>query len=56
VRNDAAADGLWKIGDKRQVVYALASLSLHQRLDAAKQVIERQGETAFDLELFGAGR
>jgi hypothetical protein len=56
VRNEAADDGLWKVGGKRQTIYALASLSLHQRLDAAKQVIDRRGEPAFDLELFGAGR
>jgi hypothetical protein len=36
VRNDAANDGLWKINRKRQVVYAKASLSLRDRLAAAR--------------------
>src|SRR5262249_49400191 len=35
VRNDAADDGLWKINDKRQVVYAKAKLALRDRLAAA---------------------
>jgi hypothetical protein len=35
VRNDAAKDGLWVINRARQVVYAKASLSLHDRLAAA---------------------
>jgi hypothetical protein len=35
VRNEAADDGLWRIKDKRQVVYAKASLSLRERLEAA---------------------
>ena len=39
VRNEAAkSDGLWVINNKRQVVYAKASLSLHDRLDAAKRL------------------
>ena len=38
VRNGAAKDGLWVINDKRQVVYAKASLSLRERLEAAQQL------------------
>ena len=38
VRNDAAKDGLWKVGDARQVIYALACRSLRDRLAAAKLV------------------
>ena len=49
VRNDFAKDGLWKIGDVRQVIYALAHRSLHDRLAAAKLVVERAGETVLDL-------
>jgi len=36
VRNDAADDGLWKIGGRRQVVYAKSTLSLHDRIKAAR--------------------
>jgi hypothetical protein len=36
VRNDAAADGLWKIAGRRQVIYAKAALSLADRLRAAR--------------------
>jgi hypothetical protein len=38
VRNDAAKDGLWKLGGARQVVYARTDLSLRDRLIAAKQL------------------
>jgi hypothetical protein len=38
-RNEAADDGLWRINDKRQVVYAKASLSLRERREAAKKLI-----------------
>ena len=51
VRNDFAKDGLWKIGDVRQVIYALAHRSLHDRLAAAKLVVERAGETVLDLSV-----
>jgi len=34
-RNDAAKDGLWKIGGTRQAVYAKSTLSLRDRLRAA---------------------
>jgi hypothetical protein len=35
VRNESAQDGLWKIGNRRQAVYARAELSIRDRLDAA---------------------
>jgi hypothetical protein len=38
VRNDAAESGLWVINDKRQVVYAKASLPLSDRLAAARRL------------------
>jgi hypothetical protein len=36
VRNDAATDGLWKISGRRQVVYARSTLSISERLKAAR--------------------
>jgi hypothetical protein len=36
VRNDSAADGLWKIHGKRQAVYALRDLSTSEKLAAVK--------------------
>lgn len=41
VRNATAADGLWKIGDKRQVIYARKSLSVHDRFAAANELFEQ---------------
>jgi hypothetical protein len=38
VRNDNAKDGLWKINGKRQAIYAKSSLSLRDRINAAKSV------------------
>ena len=38
VRNDAAADGLFKINDRRQAVYTKASLSVRDRLKAARDL------------------
>jgi hypothetical protein len=38
VRNDAADDGLWKIGGRRQVVYAKSSLSVADRIRAARKL------------------
>jgi hypothetical protein len=35
VRNDTAKDGLWKIADRRQVIYARASLTRTEQLKAA---------------------
>ena len=51
VRNDFAKDGLWKIGDARQVIYALAHRSLHDRLAAAKLVVEHAGETVLEVSV-----
>jgi hypothetical protein len=53
VRNKDADDGLWKVGGKRQVIYALAGWSFHDRLAAAEQVIKGKGETVLAL---GAGQ
>ena len=36
VRNDAAGDGLWRIGGKRQAVYAKKTLSAQERIAAAR--------------------
>jgi hypothetical protein len=38
IRNDAAKDGLWKINATRQVVYAKDTLSIRDRLTAARQL------------------
>jgi hypothetical protein len=38
VRNDAAKDGLWKIGGKRQAVYGLRDLSIRDRIEAIDQL------------------
>ena len=38
VRNDAATDGLWKIGGSRQAVYAKTSLSVRDRICAAARL------------------
>jgi hypothetical protein len=39
VRNPDAGDGLWKLKDKRQVIYAKARLSLCDQLAAARRLI-----------------
>jgi hypothetical protein len=39
VRNDAAEDGLFKINGRRQAVYAKASLSIRDRLEAARELM-----------------
>ena len=41
VRNDAAKDGLWKIGGSRQVVYCNSNLSIRERFKAAGELIGR---------------
>jgi hypothetical protein len=41
VRNSAAADGLWKIGRKRQVIYAQKSLCERDALIAAQDLVTR---------------
>ena len=38
VRNEDAKDGLWKISDKRQAIYARACLSVRQRYQAAQHL------------------
>jgi len=40
VRNDLAQDGLWKIGGKRQAVYAHNSLSTQERIKAARRLAQ----------------
>ncbi len=39
VRNDAAADGLWKLNGKRQAIYARAELPLREKLKAARRLL-----------------
>jgi Family of unknown function (DUF5906) len=41
VRNDAATDGLWKIGGKRQVIYAIKVKSVRDRIAAANDLYTR---------------
>lgn len=41
VRNPAAKDGLWVIGQKRQVVYAKAQLSIRDRIESAQKRANR---------------
>jgi hypothetical protein len=38
VRNDTAKDGLWVINGARQAIYAKSSLSIHDRIKAARQL------------------
>lgn len=38
VRNSAAQDGLWKINERRQAIYAKRDLSLHDQIAAAVQL------------------
>jgi hypothetical protein len=42
VRNDAAKDGLWKINDARQVIYAKNALPIRDRLKAAADLVDGQ--------------
>jgi hypothetical protein len=41
VRNDTADSGLWVINRTRQVVYAKADLSIRDRLEAARALVEQ---------------
>jgi hypothetical protein len=41
VRNEAAKDGHWKVGDKRQVIYAKANMPLRDRIAAATRLAGR---------------
>ena len=38
VRNRDAKDGLWKVGGKRQLIYAKANLSPRERIEAAMRI------------------
>jgi hypothetical protein len=40
VRNDAAEDRRWKVGGRRQAVYARRELSVRDRVSAAQLLIE----------------
>ena len=46
VRNEAAADGKWKVGGRRQVIYARRDLSLRDRVAAARALAEARRWTA----------
>ena len=41
VRNPGPKDGMWKIGGKRQVIYARHELDIRDRIAAANSLIER---------------
>jgi hypothetical protein len=43
VRNKDAKDGLWKIKEKRQVIYVKATLSIREQLQAARGRVEGAG-------------
>jgi len=45
VRHDAAKDGLWKVNGARQVVYAHASLSVKERIEAARKLARQPGRS-----------
>jgi hypothetical protein len=40
VRNDGAKDGQWKIGERRQAVYARRDLTVRDRIKAARELVE----------------
>jgi hypothetical protein len=40
VQNPDAEDGLWKVGDRRQRIYAKAGLSPEERLRATRKLLE----------------
>ena len=42
VRNESAKDGLWKLGGKRQVVYARRDLSIRDRFASAQNLVSGQ--------------
>jgi hypothetical protein len=42
VRNDAAKDGLWRLNDRRQVIYARSALPVRDRYLAAQRLADRQ--------------
>jgi hypothetical protein len=39
VRNEGADDGLWKLGERRQVVYAKSALSVRERQQMANKFL-----------------
>jgi Family of unknown function (DUF5906) len=41
VRNDAAKDGLWKIGGRRMVIYAKAVLSIAEQIEVANRLVAK---------------
>jgi hypothetical protein len=41
VRNPDAADGLWKIQDRRQAIYTKRKLALHDQLGAARKLVRQ---------------
>jgi Family of unknown function (DUF5906) len=45
IRNGTAKDGLWKIGNRRQAVYARVELSLRDQHAAATSLVARFGST-----------
>ena len=42
IRNDAAKDGRWKVGGKRQVIYAKRDLPIRARIQAAHRIMEAE--------------
>lgn len=42
IRNDAATDGLWKVGSRRQAIYVRKELSIRDRIESATK-IAREG-------------
>jgi len=40
IRNDASADGRWKVAGKNQVIYARRELSVRDRIGAAQRLVE----------------
>jgi hypothetical protein len=39
IRNPDAQDGLWRIDDRRQVIYGKASQTFHEQLAAARRLV-----------------
>jgi hypothetical protein len=50
VRNEDAVDGLWKIGGRRQAVYARADLALRDQITAVNRYMSRRWERGERLE------
>lgn len=46
VRNDGATDGLWKIGEKRQVIYAKNGLTIRERVAIAQTLVTQVSEVS----------